>query len=38
MTIPTSTILGGTGGLGGSSPGNAGAPGVSTKFIGCSFF
>ena len=38
MTIPMSTIMGGTGGLGGPSAGHAGAPGVSTKFIGCSFF
>lgn len=38
MTIPMSTITGGTGGIGGPSNGNAGANGVSTKFIGCSFF
>ncbi|HEY5927608.1 MAG TPA: hypothetical protein VIV11_38250 [Kofleriaceae bacterium] len=38
MTIPMSTIMGGTGGLGGPSQGFPGATGVSTKFIGCSFF
>jgi len=38
MTIPMSTIMGGTGGNGGTSLGLQGAPGVSTKFIGCSFF
>jgi hypothetical protein len=38
ITIPQSTLMGGTGGAGGPSSGNAGATGVSTRAIGCAFF
>jgi hypothetical protein len=38
INIPSSTLMGGTGGNGGTSLGNAGAAGVSTRAIGCSFF
>jgi hypothetical protein len=38
ITIPQSTLVGGTGGTAGPSPGNPGATGVSTRAIGCAFF
>lgn len=38
IAIPQSTTEGGTGGDGGPSMGTAGATGVSTRAIGCSFF
>ena len=38
MTIPQTTLSGGTGGAGGQSQGNPGTTGTSTRAIGCSFF
>ncbi|MGE3453819.1 MAG: hypothetical protein AB7O24_01770 [Kofleriaceae bacterium] len=38
ITIPQSTIKGGTGGPAGISSGNSGAPGLATPSMGCTFF
>ncbi len=38
IAIPQTTLTGGTGGTGGPSMGMAGADGVTTRAIGCSFF